>query len=100
MPLSEEERRTLERLERDLAASDPELAFELQSGRPRGATTRRILGALAVVVGFGLVIAGIATQLVILGVLGFLLASAGAYWLFSGTSLRRRLRRRGEQPSP
>ncbi|MFK0039800.1 DUF3040 domain-containing protein [Paenarthrobacter sp. NPDC090517] len=100
MSLSDEERRSLEELERDLAATDPDLAFELKSGRPRGAIARTVSGALAVLIGFVLVIAGIVTQLVILGVAGFLLASAGAYWLLAGTSLRRRIERRDEDPAP
>jgi|GEM_PF-2039059 len=93
MSLSEEERRSLEELERDLASTDPHLAYELTSGRPRGAVARTVLGSLAVVAGFVMVIAGIITQLVLLGVVGFLLASGGAYWLLAGTSLRSRLHR-------
>ncbi|ASN21725.1 DUF3040 domain-containing protein [Arthrobacter sp. YN] len=100
MSLSDEERRSLEELERDLALTDPDLAFELKSGRPRGALARTIFGSLAVVAGFVMVIAGIVTQLVILGVLGFLLASGGAYWLLSGTSLRRKSGRHDDEPVP
>lgn len=100
MSLSDEERRSLEELERDLAATDPDLAFELRSGRPRGALTRTVLGTLAVLAGFVMVIVGIVTQLVILGVLGFLLASGGAYWLFAGTSLGRRTQRHDDDPAP
>ena len=37
MSLSDEERRSLEELEQDLAATDPDLAHELMSGRLRGA---------------------------------------------------------------
>ncbi|SEJ37418.1 Protein of unknown function [Arthrobacter sp. yr096] len=100
MSLSDEERRSLEELERDLAAADPELAFRLTSGRPRGAMVRTILGSLAVLAGFVMVIAGIITQLVVLGVVGFLLASSGAYWLLAGRSLRRRIQRHDGEPSP
>ncbi|MCT9870789.1 DUF3040 domain-containing protein [Paenarthrobacter aurescens] len=92
--LSEEERRSLEELERELASTDPDLASELESGRPRGAKARTILGSLIVLAGFAMVIAGIITQLVVLGVVGFLLASTGAYWLLAGSSLRRRIGRR------
>ncbi|WP_244296630.1 DUF3040 domain-containing protein [Paenarthrobacter nitroguajacolicus] len=98
--LSDEERRSLEELERDLAATDPDLAFELKSGRPRGALARTVLGTLAVLAGFVMVIVGIITQLVVLGVVGFLMASAGAYWLFAGTSLRRRGQRHDDGPAP
>lgn len=100
MSLSDEERRSLEELERDLASTDPDLAYELKSGRPRGALARNVLGSLAVLVGFIMVIAGIITQLVILGVAGFLLASGGAYWLVTGTSLRRLFGRHDDHAAP
>ncbi|MET4539388.1 hypothetical protein ABIE37_001160 [Arthrobacter bambusae] len=98
--LSDEERRSLEELERELASTDPDLASELTSGRPRGEAARTILGSLAVLGGFAMVIAGIITQLVVLGVLGFLLASGGAYWLLAGTSLRRKSGRHDGEPVP
>ncbi|MGR0160326.1 DUF3040 domain-containing protein [Paenarthrobacter nitroguajacolicus] len=100
MSLSDEERRSLEELERDLASTDPDLAYELRSGRPRGAVARTVLGSLAVLAGFVMVIAGIITQLVVLGVLGFLLASGGAYWLLAGTSLRRSTKPHDDGPAP
>ncbi|BCW60404.1 DUF3040 domain-containing protein [Paenarthrobacter nicotinovorans] len=100
MSLSEEERRSLEELERELASTDPELASELTSGRPRGEAARTILGSLAVLGGFVMVIAGIVTQIVVLGVVGFLLASAGAYWLLARTSLRRRFGNHDGEPAP
>ncbi|MEV7663348.1 DUF3040 domain-containing protein [Paenarthrobacter sp. NPDC089316] len=102
MSLSEEERRSLEELERDLVATDPDLALELTSGRLRGAKARTTGGILAVVCGFAMVIAGIITQLVVLGVLGFLLASSGAYLLIARRPFRRRVKRHddGDGPSP
>lgn len=84
MPLSDEERRRLEKLEQDLAASDPDLNLELQSGQLRGMATRAVFGILAALAGFTLVIAGIITQVTIIGVTGFLLMGAGAHWFFSG----------------
>lgn len=98
--LSDEERRSLEELERELASTDPDLASELTSGRPRGAAARTLVGSLAVLCGFVMVIAGIMTQIVVLGVVGFLLASAGAYWLLAGTSFRRRVGRPDGDPAP
>ncbi|MFC8039870.1 DUF3040 domain-containing protein [Paenarthrobacter sp. NPDC057355] len=99
MSLSDEERRSLEELERDLVATDPDLALELKSGRLRGAMARTTGGVLAVVCGFVMVIVGIITQLVVLGVVGFLLASSGAYLLLAGSSLRRRIAKRGGDAS-
>jgi len=97
--LSDEERRSLEELEQDLAATDPDLAHELMSGRLRGAKARTTFGVLAVLCGFVMVIAGIITQLLVLGVVGFLLAGSGAYLLFAGTPFRRRVGRYGQGPA-
>ncbi|WP_235503021.1 DUF3040 domain-containing protein [Paenarthrobacter nicotinovorans] len=97
--LSDEERRSLEELEQDLAATDPDLAHELMSGRLRGAKARTTFGILAVLCGFVMVIAGIITQLLVLGVVGFLLAGSGAYLLFAGTPFRRRVGRHGQGPA-
>ncbi len=81
----------MEELEQDLAATDPDLAHELTSGRLRGTKARTTFGVLGVLCGFVMVIAGIVTQLLVLGVVGFLLAGSGAYLLFAGTSFRRRV---------
>jgi hypothetical protein len=87
MALSDEERRRLEKLEQELAATDPDLDRQLQAGLSRNrATPRAIYGLLAVFAGFALVIAGIATQLAVIGVAGFLLTVAGASWFLSGLS--------------
>lgn len=83
MALSDEERRRLEKLEQELALSDPGLDRQLQSGR-NPASPRTIYGVLAVLAGFALVIAGITTQLAVIGVAGFLLMVAGANWFLSG----------------
>ncbi|MGY4541318.1 hypothetical protein ACVWY0_001227 [Arthrobacter sp. UYNi723] len=84
MPLSDEERRRLEKLEQDLAATDPDLDLELKSGLPRGMAALTVYGLLAVLAGFVLVIAGIIVQVMVLGALGFLMMVAGAHWFVSG----------------
>ncbi|MET3368397.1 UNVERIFIED_CONTAM: Flp pilus assembly protein TadB [Jeotgalibacillus campisalis] len=85
MALSDEERRRLEKLEQELAATDPDLDRHLQSGWSRNrASPRTIYGVLAVLAGFTVVIAGIMTQLPVVGVAGFLLMVAGASWFLSG----------------
>lgn len=99
MSLSDEERRRLEALERDLAATDPDLDLQLKSGRLRGTAVRNALGAGSMLAGFALVIAGIITQLVIVGVLGFLLAGTGAYVILSRLVFRRRVRMSDEGQS-
>lgn len=63
MPLSDEGRRRLEKIEQDLAATDPDLDLKLKSGLPRGMAARTVYGLLAALAGFALVIAGIMVQL-------------------------------------
>lgn len=84
MALSDEERRHLEKLEQELAAADPDLNRVLQSGLQRKATARIGYGLLAVVSGFVLVIAGISTQLTVIGAVGILLMLAGEHLFLSG----------------
>ena len=88
MALSDEERRRLEKLEQQLAETDPDLDRQLQDGLSRNrASPPTIYGLLAVAVGFALVIAGIITRLAVIGVAGFLLMVAGASWFLSGLRL-------------
>lgn len=82
MELSDNERRILEELEKQLATQDPCLARDLEAGKPtHRISLKKVFAAIAVAVGLTLVIVGIATQLVLLGVLGFALQCAGASWL-------------------
>lgn len=85
MGLSDDERRRLEKLEQELAATDPDLDRKLQSGarhgRPAALTIRGVLTAIA---GFALVIGGVITEQIVVGALGFLLMVAGAYWFLDG----------------
>lgn len=83
MGLSEEERRRLEMLEKELASSDPGLDQKLQVGAPGGhprEAAAMARGVLAFIAAFALVIVGIATELVVVGAAGFLLMVAAAHW--------------------
>lgn len=81
MPLSEHEQRLLEQMERALYAEDPKFATSMRNPRGTAGDRRRVaLGVVAVLVGLGLLVAGVATQLVAVGVLGFL-AMLGGIWL-------------------
>lgn len=91
MALSDEERARLEKLEQELAASDPALYRKLQSGVPSGKTSsQHVYGVLATLAGLLVVIAGIATEITIIGTLGFVLTIAGAYWFLYGVPKRTR----------
>ena len=77
MPLSEYEQRVLEQLERDLGA-DPKLNSAMsKASRPRGRWTWAVLGIL---VGLGVLVAGVMTQLTLLGIAGFAVMLGSALW--------------------
>ena len=81
MPLSEHEQRLLEQMERALYAEDPKFATSMRSSRGGAGDRRRIvIGVIGLLVGLGLLIAGVAAKLVVIGVLGFL-AMLGGIWL-------------------
>lgn len=81
MPLSEHEQRLLEQMERALYAEDPKFATSMRNPRAMAGDKRRAaLGVVAFFVGMALLLVGVASQLVIVGVLGFL-AMLGGIWL-------------------
>lgn len=81
MPLSEHEQRLLEQMERALYAEDPKFATSMRSARGGAGDRRRIaIGVVGLLVGLGLLVAGVAAKLVIVGVVGFL-AMLGGLWL-------------------
>lgn len=88
MPLSEHEQRLLEQIEQALYAEDPKFAQSWRVRDLRSLRRARVLRAVAVVVvGLGLLIAGVVTQAgnailgVVLGVVGFLFMLGGAWLL-------------------
>jgi hypothetical protein len=81
VPLSEHEQRLLEQMERALYAEDPKFATSMRSSRGGAGDRRRIvIGVVGLLVGLGLLVAGVAAKLVVVGVLGFL-AMLGGIWL-------------------
>lgn len=83
MPLSEYEQRVLEQLERDLG-SDPQLGRAMKRG-PQS-RSRIALGVVGVVVGLGVVVIGVMTQMLWLGIVGFALMIAVSLWALLGGS--------------
>jgi len=78
MPLSEQEQRLLEEMERNLYRNDADFVHAVGGVRGRRPNYRSIvLGVLLAVAGIGALIAGVAIPLLILGVLGFALMFAG-----------------------
>ena len=85
MPLSDNEQRLLEQMERALYAEDPKFASTMRGAARRSRSARRVMiGVAALLVGLVLLVVGVAQQVVILGVLGFLSMLAGTAYAVSG----------------
>jgi hypothetical protein len=85
VPLSEHEQRLLEQMERALYADDPKLASTLRGAQVRGYDRRRVIGgAVGLLLGVGLLLAGVAQPLAPLGIAGFLVM-LGAAWLLTSS---------------
>lgn len=78
MPLSEQEQRLLEEMERNLYRNDADFVATV-GGAGRGRPNYRgiVLGVLLAVAGVGALIAGVALQQLAVGVLGFVLMFGG-----------------------
>ena len=74
MPLSEHEQRLLEQIEQALYADDPKFAKIYTTKDLRSHNRRRLVRCAALlVVGLGVLLAGVITKLIALGVAGFVL---------------------------
>ena len=79
MPLSEEELRMLEQMERALVQEDPKFASTLRGANLRRAARRRaIVGVLAFVVGIALLMTGAIARITVVGILGFVVMLVSA----------------------
>ena len=80
MPLSEEEQRLLQQMERALADEDPKFASALRGISLRSHNRRRaVAGTLGFAVGIALLMAGVIVPLTIVSVVGFVVMLASAY---------------------
>jgi len=82
MPLSEHEQRLLEQMEKALYAEDPKFATSLRSNSTAANRSRAALGVLAVLGGLGVLLAGMAMPMAILGAVGFVVMLAGAVLIY------------------
>ena len=79
MPLSEEELRALEQMERALVQEDPKLASTLRGTNLRRAARRRaILAGVCFIVGLCVLMTGATQRITVVGVLGFVIMLAAA----------------------
>lgn len=76
MPLSEQEQRLLDEMERHLMSNDADVVSAPQGGR--ALSYRNIVyGTILVLVGLGGLIVGLSTQLIVVGVIGFIVMLGG-----------------------
>jgi Protein of unknown function (DUF3040) len=88
VPLSEHERRQLEQIERALRADDPRFADAVAAAYPRVHYRRRVIAAVAgLVIGVGLLLAGVVTNVIAIAVAGFVVMLGCSLWAV--TSYRR-----------
>lgn len=81
MPLSEEELRLLEQMERALVAEDPKLASTLRGTRMRKHARRQMaVGILAFIVGVAVLMSGAVLHQTLLGIAGFVVMLGAAYF--------------------
>jgi hypothetical protein len=79
VPLSDNEQRMLEQMERALYAEDPKFASAMRGTNRRPGTGRRLLlGGGGVILGLTLLVVGVFQESIPIGVLGFVLMLAGA----------------------
>ncbi len=88
MPLSDHEQRLLEQMERALSAEDPKFASAMRGADLRRRYQRRaVLSLIAFVIGIVMLMTGAVTELIPLGVAGFVVMLTSAW--FAVTSWRR-----------
>ena len=81
MPLSEHEQRQLEQIERALYTDYPKLAQAVRSKDPRVHYKRRVVqAAIVFLLGVGLLLAGVISKIIFVGVGGFVVMLASAMW--------------------
>jgi hypothetical protein len=77
MPLSEQEQRLLEEMERNLYQNDADFVATVSGRRGRPNYTLVVVGALLAVAGVGALVAGVIVRQPVVGVVGFGLMLAG-----------------------
>lgn len=81
MPLSDHEQRQLEQIEQALYSDYPKLAQSVRAQDPRVHYKRRVVeAAIGFLIGVGLLLAGVISKIIPVGVGGFLVMLACAMW--------------------
>lgn len=77
MALSEQEQRLLDEMERNLYQNDADFVATVSGARGRANYRGIILGAVLVVAGIGVLLWGVGSSLLVVGLLGFVVMFAG-----------------------
>lgn len=81
MPLSEQEQRLLDQIERALYAEDPKFASSVRASDLRSHLRKRVRRSTGLfLLGVVLLLAGVASKVWLVGVLGFVVMLAAALW--------------------
>ena len=81
MPLSEHEQRQLDQIERALYAEDPKFAQAVRAKDPRVHYKRRVVvAAVGFLIGVGLLLGGVVSTYIWIGVAGFVVMLACSMW--------------------
>jgi len=81
VPLSEHEQRQLDQIERALYAEDPKFAQAVRARDPRVHYKRRVIeAAIGFLLGVGLLMAGVVSKYIWIGVAGFVVMLACSMW--------------------
>jgi len=84
VPLSEHEQRQLEQIEQALYADYPRFANAVRASDPRVHYKRRVAeAALGFLLGVGMLVAGVVTKYIWIGVAGFVVMLACSMWALS-----------------
>ncbi|QOQ39015.1 DUF3040 domain-containing protein [Trueperella pecoris] len=91
MALSDYERKMLEQLEAQLADDDPTLAQSLATDEHAPTATafspkHLVIGLIVAVLGLLIVLGGVAAEIILVGVLGFVVVFAGLWYLSEGVT--------------
>jgi hypothetical protein len=100
VPLSEEELRLLEQMERALVADDPKLASTMRGTTLRAVARRHaLIAAVAFVIGVVVLMTGAITKTPLVGVIGFLVMLVSAYLALTSWRGQSRVGEQASAPS-
>lgn len=87
MPLSDHERRLLAEMEAAFAEEDPRLVSTLTGSARTKQGSFVFYGAFALLAGMAILFGGLISKLIFVGLLGFVIALAGAFFIFTNLSI-------------